>query len=185
MEKKMNSNIRAFIVPFLFILLITLPMCNDSSSDINPYCNEPNGGNPLGRIINTTGCKNDSSARSGEIKSTDECIEFKFYEDYNLARLTHINAGFNCCPGKITAVIIGQKDSIFIYEEQAEAGCRCECLYDIDYELSKVEKKVYHIEIYGPITDGDAHPPLSFDVDFSDSLNNCFCIERGFYPWVE
>ncbi|MFC2132107.1 hypothetical protein ACFLSQ_11800 [Bacteroidota bacterium] len=173
------------ILASCFFIVFVIQCCNDKPID-DVSCNNdgPYGSDPSGAIINHTDCKNDSGGIKGEIFSSDECISFKYFPNDKILGLSHINAGFNCCPERITSDFKFTGNTISIHEHQAKAGCKCNCLYDINYELRNISPGIYHIEIVGPITDGVNKPQLEFDIDLSLETNT-HCLKRGFYPWDE
>ncbi|MFH1050381.1 MAG: hypothetical protein V1779_05545 [bacterium] len=166
------------------IIVFLLTSCNEIEQG-EPTCEYPFLTEKAGRIINHTDCKNIGGEIQEIVSASDECITFNYYMSYQIVRLSHINAGFNCCPEKINASYSFSKDTIKIFEKQAKAGCRCDCLYDINYELRNIYPGIYHIEIYGPLTDGINQPQFSCVVNIPDDFDSTFCIYRGFYPWQE
>jgi len=158
-KETMTFGIAAVIISVVTVLLYS--SCSVDTDD-TPPCSNPLD-EKSGRVINYTDCKNTGGIINGEVLPSDECITFNYYPNNELLQMTHINAGFNCCPEKISAIIIFENNNIKITEKQAKAGCKCECLYDVNYEFRNIKPGVYHIEIFGPITDGKNIAPLTFD----------------------
>jgi hypothetical protein len=146
-------------------------------------CNFSHGPSPQGRLVGRTNCKGSLQANSqGTIRTTNqECVEY-VYDGRSVLRLKHVNAGFNCCPGTITADILTLGDEIRIKEKESSSLCDCNCLYDIDYEFVYVSPGIYRISVVGPYQiEGD--PPLEFLVDLDGAASGSFCVERTHYPW--
>lgn len=181
-KEKFVSILGAIFLTFIGIFL-TQSCTNKTEKD--PVCTDPFAFEKAGRLINHTECKNTGGIIETFTSKTDECITFIYYANYNILQLSHINAGFNCCPKKISASYKFTNDTVKIFEKQAEAGCKCECLYDVNYELRNLSPGVYHIEIFGPLTDGKNKPQLAFDIDIVKHADSTFCMYRGFYPWME
>jgi hypothetical protein len=185
---KNNSKKSALlIIMAFFVVLVTLLFLFACSTDKSkdPVCVNPYETEKAGRLINHSDCKNSGGVILVNVNSTHEAITFNYYAGYKILQLSHLNAAFNCCPEKITASYKFSNDTIRIFEKQAKAGCLCECLYDINYELRNISQGIYHIEIYGPMTDGSYHSALAFDVDVVNHKDSVFALYRGFYPWME
>lgn len=136
--------------------------------------------NPNGTLIKYTECKNTTA--SDTTPNNMDCIEYSYNEDDGILKLNHINAGFNCCPGKITADISINSDAIIINEKEKEAGCHCNCLFDIDYEFKNLDSWTFRIvvvEPYRPVEEA----VLEFNVDLKNQPSGKFCVERKNYPW--
>jgi hypothetical protein len=106
-----------------------------------------------------------------------------FYEyDQGVLRIKHINAGFNCCPGEIDMKFDFQGDAIHVFESESEAGCFCQCLFDLDAWIVGLEPGVYRIVVHEPyVIEGDE--PLAFRIDLSQTASGIHCVERNHYPW--
>jgi hypothetical protein len=142
------------------------------------------GPGPVGRLVGRTDCKNFGGSDSGAAMaptSGQECIEYD-YDGRSVMRLKHINAGFNCCPGEISAEIFVEGGEIRIKEKESSSLCDCSCLYDLAYEFAAVKPGIWRISVVGPYQpEGD--PPLEFRVDITGAASGSFCVERTRYPW--
>ena len=87
--------------------------------------------------------QNTKTYQNGEVK---DCIQYS-YDGISQLQLIHIDAYFNCCPGKITAEIIIEDNRITILEKEEMAVCHCMCYFDLDYEFSGIKPGVYTISI--------------------------------------
>jgi hypothetical protein len=134
---------------------------------------------PQGRLISRTDCK--SSLLTNSQAAGQECVEY-VYDGKSALRLKHVNAGFNCCPGTVSADIQVTGGEIRIKEKESSSLCDCNCLYDLDYEFTGVAPGITRISIVGPYQpEGD--PPLEFLVDLGGAASGSFCVERTRYPW--
>src|SRR3989304_2523750 len=84
--------------PFYFVTGLMLSLI------LSVSCEKENGNGPQfsGRLISNSDCKYQKSAPvSAETADTLSCIEYSFDTITHTLSLTHVNAGFNCCPEKI------------------------------------------------------------------------------------
>jgi hypothetical protein len=142
------------------------------------------GPGPVGRLVSRTDCKGAISTASGAAvapTSSQECVEYD-YDGRSLLRLKHVNAGFNCCPGTISADIDVSARTVRIEEKESSSLCDCSCLYDLSYEIAALPPGTYRLSVIGPYQP-DTDPPLSFDVDLGRAASGSFCVERTRYPW--
>jgi hypothetical protein len=138
-------------------------------------------GEPRGSLIAHTGCKSASPGAFRTVSAAEDCIEYE-YVGYNTIAVTHVNAGFNCCPGDITADITIRNDTVTVVEHESQSGCRCLCLYDVEYRFENMEPAVYtfiFVEPYANASDA----PLACTIDFVATPTGSCCVGRGHYPW--
>jgi hypothetical protein len=134
-----------------------------------------------GRITNHTGCKALKSDGSTHLMDSLSCAEYSFNAATNKLLLTHINAGFNCCPGTLSANITFSNDTIIIRESESDQLCNCNCLFDLDIEINGIEPKPYQIKFIEPYCGNQQ--PLSFRVDLANKAEGVYCVTRLNYPW--
>jgi len=128
------------------------------------------------------GCKSLISSESiNEVSFDKDCIQYQYNKEKSLS-ITHINAGMNCCPGNITAEINIEDNIITIIERETEHSCRCLCLYDLEYKITKLEEGEYKISIIESIINED-NKILEFDITLSFPTSGIFCVDRSNYPW--
>jgi hypothetical protein len=143
------------------------------------------GVSPQGRLISRTDCKSfpqTNSPASGSVRgASQECVEY-IYDGKSVLRLKHVNAGFNCCPGTVSADIRVSGGEIRIKEKESSSLCDCSCLYDLDYEFTGVAPGIYRVSVVGPYQI-ESEPPLEFLVDLSGAASGSYCVERTHYPW--
>ncbi len=130
-----------------------------------------------GRLIDYTDCK---EYLEEDPKSNIDCLEYDYNGEDELL-LTHVNAGFNCCP-KITTNITINDNLITIEEIEISGDCDCLCLFDVYYEIINLEPGEYIISIIEPYIYEDDEI-LEFAVDLSSSISGSYCVERHHYPW--
>ncbi len=174
MKRKSVSSI--FAVLLAGALLFVLETCHSSS-----------GGSASGELVGRTDCKSSLSpaAPGGAAKPVTaagrECVTYE-YDGLGVLTLKHVDAGFNCCPGTISADFTISSTEIRIRETESSSLCDCECLFDLDYEFVNIRPGTYTIAITGPYqVEGDA--PLEFTVELTRALSGSFCVERTHYPW--
>jgi hypothetical protein len=161
--------------PFLlFILIFVVGGCRTESTS----------NTPVGTLVSQTGCKTvtpgsslKNTASAMETQNNQECIAYQY--DDNTLQLRHINAGFNCCPGRIIGGITIKDFTITIIEaETSTEKCDCLCLYDLDYTIRNLEPGIYTINFSGSVMEFTA--TLQLGAPGADTI----CIERTRYPWI-
>ena len=134
-----------------------------------------------GKLTSFTNCKSFKNFyASDSVASNYSCAEFTYVN--NTLSITHINAGFNCCPGSLDADISFANDTITISEYETESACDCNCLYDLEFEIYNLETSVYHIVFDEPYIVSQ-NEELNFNISLIDSVQGSFCVERSHYPW--
>jgi hypothetical protein len=135
---------------------------------------------PSGTLVDYSGCKMFRPAGPDSFDySGKECIQYSYDNDFSL-RFLHINACFNCCPGSIHGSVSIDGGTIAIRERQEINGCRCMCLYDLDFLVYHVPPGVYQVTAYW----GDAtEPSMQFFVDLSVPTSGIHCEERDSGPY--
>ena len=151
-----------------YLCLVFIISCSENNSEPENSLN--------GEVISQTECKTFKSANN-----TESCIQFNYDENTKTLYITHINAGFNCCPGEISCDIVFQNSTITITEREEVAMCDCNCLFDIEIKINNVEKTSYTIEIIEPYI-GDQEE-LIFDINLNSNTSGEYCVDRTEYPW--
>jgi len=135
-----------------------------------------------GKIINDSGCKN---SKSGEFKTDTPdslaCVFYSYDKSESKLSVNHINAGFNCCPEKLFCNISLKGDTIIISESEKKTLCRCDCLYDLDIEITGVDAKEYNIKFIEPYAGNQEK--IIFHLDLKNTTEGSFCVLRNQYPW--
>lgn len=136
-----------------------------------------------GQLTNHSDCKNGLKSTSLLTETPDSlsCVEYSFNEKKNILTLTHINAGFNCCPDSLYCFVGSVGDTIHIQEFESSNTCRCNCLYDINIDITGVESKTYLLQLIEPYAESQAE--LLFEINLNESTTGCICVTRKQYPW--
>ena len=165
-------------------VLFTLVLGTAALVLLTGSCGSLSGPEPLGRLVGRTDCKGSPAPASGGAaapSSSQECIDYD-YDGQSVLRLRHVNAGFNCCPGTISATVEVSAGVILIKEKESSSLCDCSCLYDLNYEIAGLTDGTFRVSIIGPYQpEGD--PPLEFLVDLDHASSGSYCVERTRYPW--
>lgn len=137
-----------------------------------------------GGLTGFIGCKIfDGESGPKDTPPDQDCIEYQ-YDGESLLILTHVNSGFNCCPGVIVVDVAVEGNTIILTETETDPLCFCLCLFDLDIEVHFLEPGYYTIQVNGLyIPPGD--DPLVLDVDLTAPASGSVCITRSVYPWGE
>jgi len=137
-----------------------------------------------GHMVNHSDCKN---FKSGDLKfdtaDTLSCVNYAYDSLNQVLVMIHYNSAFNCCPGGIKCEVSTVFDTIFIREYEKEQGCDCNCLFDLDIELSNVDQYKYIVKFVEPYAEGQE--VLVFEMDLTSSIDGEYCAVRKSYPWGE
>jgi hypothetical protein len=170
---------RCLILPIVCILCIAFPACSEEDEGITP--DDPS--TPSGKLTSASECKTFTGpALEAAMSATESCIEYSYDPAKQVLDLKHVNAGFNCCPGELSADISVEKNIITISEREREALCNCNCLYDLTIEIRNLMPGMYTIHMVEPYRH-DADPELSFQVDLNAVPEGKSCVPRSYYPW--
>jgi len=178
MVKRKLSTFR--FVPFWLISILLVCLLRASS------CSFFSDKSPEGRLLRHSDCKSfiegSHNLSNYDHPPSEECLEYH-YDGHGVLTLKHINAGFNCCPGTISADIVFRPGEIIIKEKEASSLCDCNCLFDLDYQLIHIRPGVYRISVKGPYQP-ESDPPLEFVVSLTQPVSGTFCVPRSQYPWA-
>ena len=162
----------------ILIVIIAGFICCEDGNDNDQHVNLS------GNMIEYSTCKSDfKSSFVATTPDTLSCIEYSYDNALSKLTINHINAGFNCCPESLYCDISLINDTIVIEEFEAAALCRCNCLYDLDFVLSGVKAKKYHIKFIEPYLGNQEQ--LFFEVDLAEDITGSCCVIRKIYPWGE
>ncbi len=168
----MKSHFKNLITLMLLILLISCTKEKDAKETLNFE----------GQLTNSTTCKN-FAIKSGSDFTADTISKIEY--DYNSAthvlKLKHVNAGFNCCPGLLSAQVTLSEEIISITEQEEEALCHCNCLYDLNFEITRVAQEKYKINFIEPYAEN--MPKLEFEINLLQNTEGSFAVIRKTYPW--
>ncbi|MBN1164933.1 MAG: hypothetical protein JXB45_10165 [Candidatus Krumholzibacteriota bacterium] len=177
-----------FLSPHLPVLILSISLsllclaagCEKEST---PATGLPSDA-PSGAIIGSTSCKSwNEKLTAITIPQDQDCFGYS-YDGADTLRIKHTNAGLNCCPGTITAVITIQNNTITISESEGQDAimCHCLCLYDLDYLITGIAPGVYTV-IFEEKCLNDEDEILQEVIDLSTATQGGHCVERTHYPW--
>ena len=170
---------RLTLLPIILSLFFLCPACSEDEESVTPDA----GGTPAGQLTSATDCKTfNGPAVESLLSSSESCVEYTYDAAQKTLSLKHVNAGFNCCPGKLSAAISLEENIITIVEREREAGCHCNCLFDLTFEITDLKPGAYRIVMVEPYRHAD-DPALSFLVDLTAEPSGQTCVARVHYPW--
>lgn len=170
---------RIMIITAAFILLGFFQACNDDPDGVTPG---PSG-SPSGKLVSASDCKHTASGKGLRVQDSNEsAVEYSYNPASRVLTLRHINAAFNCCPGPLSASVVLVDSLITITEKESKPSCDCNCLYDLDIEISHLPQKSWNIVFIEPYL-SPPDLPLSFVVDLTASSSGRYAVPRARYPW--
>jgi len=136
-------------------------------------------------LVGSAGCKEYSAVGTEQEKTssatpTQDCLQWN-YDGSSVLTLTHIDAGFNCCPGDISATVQISGNNITITEAETQQGCHCLCLFDVYYRIENLSPGTYTITLTGLYLEDDQF--IQLQIDLSEEPAGTECFDRGYYPW--
>lgn len=175
---KLLKNSLGVLSILAFVILFTVGGCKKSGEEQMI---------PVGMLMHHSGCKisaTEDAASKGTFEpgSNPGCIYYT-YNGVDTLNLTHMNAGFNCCPGDISGVVGCSGNQITITEQESTAGCLCLCLYDLDYRIVNLAPGQYTIRIVEPYIGADDQV-LEVTLTLTVETSGYFCLPRNNYPWI-
>lgn len=142
--------------------------------------------NPAIVVDSHSSCKNFMPGKTRTMTPPNQdCAQYSYDETSNTLSLTHVNAGFNCCPEELLAEITFSNDTITIIEDESYGewgGCFCLCLFDVNYTITELPPGEYTIVIEGLELNPDDEY-LAFTVDLTGNPTDEYCVTRDYYPW--
>jgi hypothetical protein len=162
------------------ILLLLVLSCNNNKSTAVDKAHDIAVSSP----VSFSTCKfMPGKPRVDSLPSTQTGICYQYDGASNLY-IEHINAAFNCCPIELTVDANLVNDTIICTELEYlyQGGCRCHCLFDIDYQVTGLSPGIYAIKIVEPYARA-SDEKLEFSVDLISSPTGTFAVDRDHYPW--
>ncbi len=141
------------------------------------------------RVVSATSCKGSQESLSSRTVSScsQDALQYWSEPDGSL-HVKHINAAFNCCMESLLVTIELKGELALITEDDymTGGGCRCLCLYDVEYEITNLTRTIRKIEVVEPYARLDEwieERPLccSFTLPVIDT-ESC-SVDRCHYPW--
>jgi len=128
------------------------------------------------------GCKDFGFKAESDYPNNTGCLLFE-YDGDSILTLTHINAGFNCCPEEFFVNVDFRNDTIYILESERDGLCDCDCLYDLHFTIQHVPPGNYVISVSEPYVRQADDPRLEDHVDLTKAGSGEICVSRSHYPW--
>ena len=154
---------------FLLISIILFSSCTKEDDKTTLISDPPTIDN-----ISHTGCKKLKSSNL----VTQDCVNYEVYNN-NYLKINRTNVAFNCCIDSVIVEIIeNQNYYITIKETENAAPCNCNCLYDLEYIIGRLNYGIYTINIIEQYAD-----TMTFTIDFNSSTIGEYCEDRTGYPW--
>ena len=138
----------------------------------------------IGQLISHSDCKdfNTKSSSLTESYGPDKsCVTYSYNPQNKKLTFKHINSAFNCCPGILFCQIEVLNDTIRIIENEENADCRCNCLYDLDINVLNIELDKYQVIIDEPYCLDQEK--INFEIDLAVNDTGEFLVTRTIYPW--
>jgi hypothetical protein len=149
-------------------------------------CKKSSEVTPSSTLLQSNGCKQFLANTSGELDEFapgqhEDCLEYQ-YNGTDTLVVRHINAGFNCEPGEITADIEFNGNVITITERESQQAADCLCLFDLDYEIINLAPGEYTLRVIGLYVHAD-DLVLEFTLQLLSETSGNYCLQRNYYPW--
>jgi len=167
-------NTKHITIPIILVMGLFIISCDKESPD------------PLalsGNMVSHSACKNELKSSSLDSSTPDSisCIAYSYDVLAHKLSIQHVNAGFNCCPESLYCDIALHGDTILIREYESAAQCHCNCLYDLDMDVTGVDAKKYNVRFIEP--DAGDQEQILFSIDLEIEWEGSFCVIRKQYPW--
>lgn len=133
-------------------------------------------------FVSSTLCKNMDLKSTDDHSSDQDCIQYKWVEGDSLI-LKHVNAAFNCCPEGFLTELKVSGDTLIITESENSSLCDCNCLYDLNYSLSGINKSTWWIRVEEPYVQQQEAAKLLFKLELRKVDEGEICVTRTGYPW--
>jgi len=127
-------------------------------------------------------CKDFGFKADADYPNDTDCLLFE-YDGDSILTLTHINAGFNCCPEEFLINVDLRSDTIYILESEKDGLCDCYCLYDLHFTIQPIPPGIYSITVAEPYVSQADDPCLEDQIDLTKAGSGAICVSRSFYPW--
>ena len=165
-----------FSILFVIVLSVIV-LCCETDNDKNTQLIV------TGKLVSHTSCVRGLKLikEFTVISDSLSCINFSYDDLTKKMAVKHLNAGFNCCPDSLYCNIRLSNDTIIVQEFEKNNYCKCDCLYDLDIEISGVDAKKYQLRLIEPYSGSE--DKINFRLDLAKDKNGTFCVTRRHYPW--
>ncbi len=159
----------------IFFWLIALSLL------IGSCAREP-ASDPAVGSVSSSKCKSHGVKSTSDHAANQDCMQYNWVSGDTL-NIKHVNAGFNCCPGGVVAELKISGDTLVVTEKENSSLCDCNCLYDLNYQLSGISKGTWWIKVVEPYVQQPSSPQILFKIELRKNESGEFCITRTGYPW--
>jgi hypothetical protein len=137
---------------------------------------------PGGSLIGQTGCKYMKDSPTDTLPPNQDCLIYT-YDGQDRLTITHANTCFNCCILNTTAAFSYAGNMVTIDEGEVleEGGCDCQCLYDVEYEITGLPPGEYTFVVNGMYL--GSNMPIEVTLDLTTAGSGQMCVTRTGYPW--
>lgn len=160
------------------------PGCGDD--DATAPADTTGTGDPVAVFLSHGNCKTaGAKAPAKGIAPDRDVLEYSFSGD--TLRFRHVNTAFNCCIEAIDVSCDFAGDTIRVAELETlrnPGGCRCTCLYDMEWEIRGLPAAAYVIDV-DQLYVGAESGRHRFAVDLAATPDGTDEIVRTSYPWDE
>ncbi len=133
-----------------------------------------------GEVISYSDCKS-KALGVDDTPDTLSCVNYTYDAANQTLSVTHINAGFNCCPGTLSCTVVKDGSALVIQEEETYAQCDCNCLFDLEIEIEGLAPGSYTLSFEEPYA-ADL-TALVLELDLNEEASGSSCVVRKAYPW--
>ena len=137
---------------------------------------------PVVSLEEVGACKDFGFKTESDYPNNTGCLLFE-YDGDSILTLTHINAGFNCCPEEFFVEIDIRNDTIYVMESERDGLCDCNCLYDLHFTIQALPPGSYFISVDEPYVRQEDDPRLEDQIDLTKAGSGAVCVSRTHYPW--
>jgi hypothetical protein len=170
----MKATIYSFLA--IFCIAFSVSNCEKNKENTNQLTF-------TGKLISNSPCKSGLKSTGLATGTPDSlsCIEYSFNGSENILSVKHINAGFNCCPDSLYCKVSLSSDTIIIQEFEKHPSCKCDCLFDLDIQITGVVAKKYQVKFIEPYS--GEQDEINFGMDLTLDKEGSYCVSRKQYPW--
>lgn len=158
---------KLYIISVFCFFVATLSCQRDNSVE--------NSNSNLITLNSISKCKNEYVTQI-TVELGKEGFEYSYDNANKILHLIHVNADFNCGINNIEAKVNIENGIISVEEKEIFLGSptHCECVYDIQYSIQKVEPTVYTLKIPGL---------KDVIIDLANNPSGSYYEPRETYPW--
>jgi len=145
-------------------------------------CDRKESVNQTISLISSSICKGRDLKSAADQSSDHDCIQYSWVNGESLL-IKHVNAGFNCCPDGFQVDLKVAGDTLIITETENASLCDCNCLFDLNYNLTGILNDHWWIRIIEPYIQQTDQEKILFEAELGKTPQGEFCVTRTGYPW--